>query len=90
MTDVDGTAAALTTCDAVVHAAAVVALKAGEAEHMMTANVAGARNVIAQAVERRVLTPPTPFDVSAGRFASFRVFRVVSSTFPQVKPASHV
>lgn len=50
MTDAESVAAALDGCDAVVHAAAVVALEAGRAEHMIEANLTGAKNVIGKAV----------------------------------------
>ncbi len=49
MTDAATVAEALNGCDAVVHAAAVVALEAGAADHMVQANVRGAENVIGQA-----------------------------------------
>lgn len=54
MTDADRVAEALDGCDAVVHAAAVVALNAGETEHMIQANLAGAKNVVGQAVARGI------------------------------------
>lgn len=43
---------ALSGCDAVVHCAAVVALGPGAAEQMSRINLAGARNVLGQAVDR--------------------------------------
>lgn len=52
MTDPDRVREALEGCDAVVHAAAVVALEAEAAERMIRANLAGARNVLGQAAER--------------------------------------
>lgn len=50
MTDADQVAAALTGCDAVVHAAAVVALDPAAAERTIRATVTGAENVLGQAV----------------------------------------
>jgi len=58
MTDSGRVADALHGCEAVVHAAAVVALKAEEARDMIEANLEGARNVVgqgaAQGIERIV------------------------------------
>lgn len=54
MTDADTVARALEGCDAVIHAAAVVALRPGEVDRMIKANLAGARNVVGQAVLRGI------------------------------------
>lgn len=54
MTDADIVAAALEGCDAVIHAAAVVALRPGEVDQMISSNLAGAKNVVGQAVERGI------------------------------------
>ncbi len=51
ITDREAVRAALEGCDAVVHCAAVVALGPGAAEKMRETNLAGARNVLGQAVE---------------------------------------
>ncbi|GFG65532.1 oxidoreductase [Mycobacterium kubicae] len=50
MTDADRVGQALTGCDAVIHAAAVVSFNPDDTEPMMNANLAGATNVIGQAV----------------------------------------
>ena len=52
ITDAEAVAAALDGCDGVVHCAAVVAIGPGAAERMSRTNLAGARNVLGQAVER--------------------------------------
>ncbi|MBF6415060.1 SDR family NAD(P)-dependent oxidoreductase [Nocardia cyriacigeorgica] len=54
MTDPESVRAALDGCDAVVHAAAVVALESDAAEPMIKANLAGAKNVLGQAVARGI------------------------------------
>lgn len=54
MTDPDRVREALDGCDAVVHAAAVVALRADAADEMIRANLAGARNVLGQAAARGI------------------------------------
>ncbi|HSV37656.1 MAG TPA: NAD-dependent epimerase/dehydratase family protein [Nocardioidaceae bacterium] len=51
ITDREAVARALKGCDAVVHSAAVVALDPGQAEEMIETNLAGARNVLGQAVD---------------------------------------
>jgi dihydroflavonol-4-reductase len=51
ITDADSVREALEGCDAVIHCAAVVAIGPGAAERMSTTNMAGARNVLGQAVE---------------------------------------
>ncbi len=51
MTDPEAVAEALTGCDAVVHAAAVVTTDPSRAEEMIEANLAGARLVLGQASE---------------------------------------
>lgn len=52
MTDPERVREALDGCDAVVHAAAVVALQADAADRMIRANLAGAANVLGQAAAR--------------------------------------
>jgi nucleoside-diphosphate-sugar epimerase len=52
ITDKESVARALDGCDAVVHAAAVVAMDPKQAEQMIATNLAGAHNVLGQAVER--------------------------------------
>lgn len=52
MTDAEAVRRALDGCDAVVHCAAVVALDPEASDRMARANLAGARNVLGQAVER--------------------------------------
>ncbi|OBI37058.1 NAD-dependent epimerase/dehydratase family protein [Mycobacterium colombiense] len=54
MTDARRVGEALDGCDAVIHAAAVIALRAGEADQMINANLAGAHNVIGQAAQRDI------------------------------------
>lgn len=54
MTDANTVAAALKGCNAVIHAAAVVALKRGEVDRMIASNLLGAKNVVGQAVERGI------------------------------------
>ena len=51
ITDRDSVRQALEGCDAVIHCAAVVAIGPGAAERMSSTNMAGARNVLGQAVE---------------------------------------
>lgn len=51
ITEAGSVRAALTGCDAVVHCAAVVAFGPDAAEEMTRTNLAGARNVLGQAVE---------------------------------------
>ncbi len=51
ITDGASVRAALDGCDAVVHAAAVVATDPRQADEMLTTNVAGARNVLGAAVD---------------------------------------
>ncbi len=51
ITDAGSVRTALDGCDAVVHCAAVVAIGRGAAERMACTNLAGARNVVGQAVE---------------------------------------
>jgi nucleoside-diphosphate-sugar epimerase len=51
ITDADSVREALGGCDAVVHCAAVVAIGPDAAERMSRTNLAGARNVLGQAVE---------------------------------------
>jgi nucleoside-diphosphate-sugar epimerase len=51
MTDAEAVKTALTGCDAVVHAAAVVTTDPKRAEEMIEANLVGARNVLGQAVD---------------------------------------
>ncbi|TLF81185.1 NAD-dependent epimerase/dehydratase family protein [Nocardia cyriacigeorgica] len=50
MTDPERVRVALDGCDAVVHAAAMVALEPDAAEYMIEANLAGAKNTLGQAV----------------------------------------
>ncbi|MFC8045398.1 NAD-dependent epimerase/dehydratase family protein [Nocardia sp. NPDC057353] len=50
MTDAESVRAALTGCDAVIHAAAVVALDPAAADRTIRATVVGAENVLGQAV----------------------------------------
>lgn len=52
ITDRESVARALEGCDAVIHAAAVVAMDPADAEAMVQTNLEGARNVLGQAVER--------------------------------------
>jgi dihydroflavonol-4-reductase len=52
ITDAASVASALDGCDAVVHAAAVVALEPGEGDRMIATNLTGAENVLGQAVDR--------------------------------------
>ena len=52
MCDQQAVSSALEGCDALVHAAAVVALKQRDAEQRCAANVVGARTVLGAAVER--------------------------------------
>ncbi len=51
ITDRDSVAAALGGCDAVVHAAAVVGMDPSQAATMIATNLAGAENVLGQAVD---------------------------------------
>src|SRR3954454_4311489 len=51
ITDADAARRALEGCDAVVHCAGVVAIGPGALEKMSRTNLAGARNVVGQAVE---------------------------------------
>lgn len=52
MLDPEAVEAALAGCDAVLHAAALVSLRASEADRVLKGNVAGARNVVGGAVRR--------------------------------------
>lgn len=54
MTDAERVAAALEGCEGVIHAAAVVALRPGEVDRMISSNLLGAQNVVGQAVERGI------------------------------------
>ena len=53
ITDAESVREALRGCDAVVHSAALVATDPRQDEQMLTTNMAGARNVLGQAVPSR-------------------------------------